>query len=152
MRASRLARFQKNIKNMWIRVKTNAVVLCVIFKATFMKTSIRPKFFDSFSLEVFSAAVHHKREWAMRPNPCAYDNYLKSIQSSRVSGEGYFCLFPWPAWSISRKRDIFCRQLKFDSCYSKGLSGWHLERIAVLESKFHFEINDWDFLKAGSLI
>ena len=64
---------------MRISLKTKAVLLCVISKATFTKTSIKPKFFNTFSSK-FSVLQSITRENELRERiPVPYDNYLQFI-------------------------------------------------------------------------
>ena len=96
--------------------------------------------------------------WAKRANPACCVGY-------------FYLLFPWPAWStftwtwhVSPPNSHYSNfapgadtnRLLLFSCFWSARSAHNLgmnfiyQGIAVLKSKFHFEIKDWDFLAAGS--
>ena len=120
---------------------------------------------SSFYFYSFLSRENELRERILVP----HDNFFESIQSSRACCEGYFCLlFPWPVqstftwtWHVSPPNiwgltalapGADTNRLLLLTCFWSVPSAHNLgmnfiyKGIALLESKFHFEIKDWDFL------
>ena len=118
-----------------------------------------------------------KREWAKRANPSAPWFFFLNLFKVRARPAKviFVCCFRDPHGLLSSERDhvsppniwrltaivvISVRRplLLLLPCFWSARSAHNLgmnfiyKGIAVLESTFHFEIKDWGFLTAGSLI